>query len=79
VLAINQDGSINDADHPAAASSFIKLYATGEGQTIAGAERRTRAVPLPLPVLPVTATIGGRTATVQYAGARQGLSPGSCR
>jgi uncharacterized protein (TIGR03437 family) len=69
VLAINQDGSINDADHPAAAGSFITLYATGEGQTNPpGQNGLPGAVPLPLPVLPVTATIGGRAATVQYAG-----------
>ena len=34
------------------------------------------AVPLPLPVLPVTATIGGRSVQPQYAGAAPGLVAG---
>jgi uncharacterized protein (TIGR03437 family) len=31
VLAINQDGSINDGSHPAKAGTYISLYATGQG------------------------------------------------
>ena len=31
-VAVNQDGSINGADHPATAGDFVILYATGAGQ-----------------------------------------------
>ncbi|HEY2014882.1 MAG TPA: hypothetical protein VGH38_15350, partial [Bryobacteraceae bacterium] len=68
--AVNQNGSVNDASHPAAAGSVVTLFATGAGQTNpAGQDGLPGGTPLPLPVLPVTVTVGGQTATVQYAGA----------
>src|SRR5262249_10554600 len=77
VLAINQDRSINDAAHPAPAGTFITLYATGEGETNPPGQNGLPArVPLPLPVLPVTVSIGGRSATVQYAGGAPGIVAG---
>jgi uncharacterized protein (TIGR03437 family) len=77
VVALNQDGSINGADHPAPAGSFLTVYATGAGQTNpSGQDGAIGAVPLPLPKFPVTATIGGQGATVQYAGAAPGLVQG---
>ena len=42
----------------------------------AGQDGLPGAVPLPLPNLQVTATIGGRAATVQYAGGAQGIVAG---
>src|SRR6202035_2236751 len=71
--AVNQDGSINSAGHPAPIGSFISLFATGEGQTSpAGVDGKPAQVPLPHPLLPVTVTIAGQTVTPQYAGGAPG-------
>jgi len=51
--AVNADGTLNCAEHPAGRGSWISFYATGEG--IGG--------------LPVTMRIGGYAAEVLYAGA----------
>jgi uncharacterized protein (TIGR03437 family) len=68
-IGIHSDGSLNGSSRPAPAASFITLYATGAGLTNPpGQDGLPGAVPLPLPNLGVTATIGGRPATVQYAG-----------
>lgn len=75
--AINQDGSINAAAHPANAGSFISLYATGFGQTNPpGQDGVLNANPLPLPVAAVSATIGGKPATITPGGFAGG-APGS--
>jgi uncharacterized protein (TIGR03437 family) len=69
-LAITRDGSINDSAHTVKAGDLITLYATGLGQTNpASQDGQPATVPLPLPVASVSATIGGKSATVQYAGA----------
>ena len=76
-IAIFQNGALNGSDRPAAAGTFVTLYSTGAGQTNPpGQDGLPGAVPLPLPVLQVTATIGGKTATVQYAGGAQGIVAG---
>jgi uncharacterized protein (TIGR03437 family) len=69
--AVNQNGSLNSASSPAKVGSIVSLYLTGEGQTSpAGVDGRiANSAPYPMPVLPVTAAIGGQTATVLYAGA----------
>src|SRR5262249_27653641 len=75
--AINQDNSINGAGAPAKAGSVIALYLTGAGQTNpGGAEGRRAAARLPVPVLRVTASVGGQPAPVQYAGGASGLVAG---
>jgi uncharacterized protein (TIGR03437 family) len=75
--AVNQDGSVNGAAKPATPGSFISLFLTGAGQTNpGGTDGHLAAVPLPLPLLPVTVTIGGRPATVSYAGAAPGSVEG---
>ncbi len=75
--AINQDGTINTPTNPAAAGSYISLYATGEGATTpAGVDGKPATAPLPKPILPVTVTIAGQPAPVQYAGAAPGLVAG---
>ena len=75
--ATNQDGSVNGAANPATAGSTIRLYATGEGQTTPpGVDGKVGAAPLPKPVATVTVTIGGVTASVQYAGGAQGIIAG---
>ena len=74
---VNQDGTVNSAANAAALGSVISIYATGEGQTspagvtgsVAGSVSKT-------PVLPVTVTIGGVGAVVQYAGSAPGLVSG---
>ena len=68
--ALNQDGKPNSAANPAAAGTVVTLFATGEGQTSPpGVDGKPASAPLPQPVLPVTVTIGGVAADVQYAGA----------
>jgi uncharacterized protein (TIGR03437 family) len=75
--ATNQDGSSNGAAKPATPGSFISLYVSGAGQTNpGGTDGHLAAVPLPLTLLPVTVTIGGRPATVNFAGAAPGSVEG---
>jgi uncharacterized protein (TIGR03437 family) len=75
--AVNQDGSLNGGAHAAKAGSFVSLYVTGAGQTNpGGSDGHLAAVPLPLPVLPVTVTIGGKPAATNYAGSAPGSVEG---
>lgn len=75
--AVNQDGSINSAARPVKISQVISLYVTGAGQTNpAGADGQPAGTVLPVPVLGVKATVGGRDATVQYAGGALNLVAG---
>ena len=75
---LNQDSSVNSASNPAAQGSVIVLYGTGGGQTspasIDGGFNPLNAEGTLL--LPVTVTIGGQTATVNYAGPAPGLVDG---
>jgi uncharacterized protein (TIGR03437 family) len=72
--AINQDGTLNDASHPAPAGSILALFLTGAGvtepPTIDGVPP---GLPLPQLALPVTATVGGAVTEVVYAGSALGL------
>lgn len=75
--AVNQDGTLNSAAHPAHVGGYISLYATGEGQTFpAGVDGKIAATTagsvLPAPLLQVTATVAGQDAIVSYAGAAPG-------
>jgi uncharacterized protein (TIGR03437 family) len=75
---VNQDGSINGPTHPAAAGTIVSIYATGEGQTNpAGQDGRVISTDLRKPLLPVSARIGGVSATVTYAGSAPGLVSGA--
>jgi uncharacterized protein (TIGR03437 family) len=80
VLAVNDaDGSINGPAHPASAGSYVTLYVTGGGQTNPpGSDGLpgSAGVPAPLPNANVTATIGGKNATVSYAGSAANLVAG---
>lgn len=69
-LAWNQDGTLNSSSNAAAAGSVVVLYATGLGQTDPPGEDGSRYSSLVLAetVAPVTATVGGKAATVIYAG-----------
>jgi uncharacterized protein (TIGR03437 family) len=69
--AINAiDGSVNSAINPVKIGGYISLYATGEGQTAASEGA------LPRPILPVSVTVDGIPAVVQYAGGVQGQVAG---
>lgn len=75
--ALNQNGTFNSAQNPAAKGSIITFFATGEGQTIPpGVDGRLATVPLPAPILPVVVGIANIGAEVLYAGAAPGLVSG---
>jgi uncharacterized protein (TIGR03437 family) len=76
--ALNQDGTLNSAANPAPAGSVITLYATGEGQTSPGGVDGQIAglKNLASPLQPVSATIGGLPAVIDYAGAAPTLVAG---
>ena len=67
---VNQDGSVNGPNNPAAKGSIISIYATGEGQlNPPGVDGQLEFGPtFPKPVAAVTVTIGGLNAPVSYAG-----------
>ena len=67
--AINEDGSLNSISKPAAPGGVIALYATGGGQMQPSAVDGQIASSTPaVPILPVSVSIGGLQAQVQYAG-----------
>jgi uncharacterized protein (TIGR03437 family) len=75
--AVNLDNTINGAAHPIKEGSYISLYITGAGETNPpGTDGVLGAIPYPLPVQNVTATVGGAQATVQYAGGSSGIVAG---
>lgn len=80
-IVLNQDYSANSAARPAMAGSVLVLYATGEGQTkpagVDGKVANGAASNLPKPLLPVSATVGGKTAHVMYAGGAPGFIAGA--
>jgi trimeric autotransporter adhesin len=67
--AENQDYSINGPSHPAVIGSVVALYGTGGGPLTSDA--------LPRLMLPVSATVGGLPAQVDYAGIAPGLVQGA--
>jgi uncharacterized protein (TIGR03437 family) len=73
----NKDGSINGAASPAKVGDYVQLYITGVGQTNpSGSDGVINAAPLPVPVAEVKVTIGGKTATVNFAGGAPGSVAG---
>jgi uncharacterized protein (TIGR03437 family) len=76
---LNQNYSYNTPASPASQGSYIAVFATGGGQTnpasTDGQVTPLAAVPLVL-ASSITATIGGKPATVVYAGAAPGLVTG---
>jgi uncharacterized protein (TIGR03437 family) len=74
--AVNDDGTINSATNPAKIGSYISLYATGEGQTSpAGVDGQVSSAQVQ-PLLPVSVSVGGVPAIVQYAGSSIGQVAG---
>ena len=78
IAALNAaDGTVNSAANPVNVGAYITLYATGEGQTSpAGLDGKLNSMVLPKPLLPVTATVAGMPAFVQYAGGAPGQTAG---
>ncbi len=76
--ALNQNGTLNNANNPAQIGTVVTLFATGEGQTSPGGVdgKTASAAPYPAPVQPVSVTIGGFDAVVNYAGAAPTLVAG---
>ncbi len=75
-LILNQDGSLNDAAHPARRGSFVSLFGTGQGaldpplgtgQVAAGPGSLSRFVQ------DVQASVGSRPAAVSFAGMAPGF------
>jgi uncharacterized protein (TIGR03437 family) len=79
-LAVNFPSfTVNSASNPIPAGGVITLYATGEGQTTpSGVDGKLAPTmqPFPMPVQTVTATVGGLSAVVSYAGAAPGFVAG---
>jgi uncharacterized protein (TIGR03437 family) len=75
---LNQNSSVNRASNPAAAGSVIQVFGTGGGATVGGATDGALAPGAgSLVTQPVTATIGGVPAKVDYAGPAPGLVNGA--
>ena len=75
--ALNQDGTINSPSNPAHPGDVIVLYGTGEGLvTPRPSNGALVASPAPAPVAAITATIGGVSAPVLYAGGAPGEPAG---
>jgi uncharacterized protein (TIGR03437 family) len=76
--AINAiDGTVNTAANPVSIGGYITLFASGEGQTApAGVDGKVGGSTPSLPILPVTVTVGGMPALVQYAGGAPGQVAG---
>lgn len=52
---VNEDGTVNSADHPAKIGSVVSAYVSGLGQTNpAGVDGLINSPPLPVPIAPVT-------------------------
>jgi len=78
---LNQDYSVNGSSHPAAKGSVVQVFMTGEGKTTptaitGGVNNVSNASQLPVPLLPVSASIAGQPAQVLYAGGAPGLVAG---
>ena len=70
-FAFNHDLTRNSPANPAAATSLIVVFGTGEGQTlIPGTDGKVVTDPnlLTKPILTCTATVGGQPAVIDYCG-----------
>jgi uncharacterized protein (TIGR03437 family) len=78
---LNQDNSVNGATNPATPGSVVQIYGTGEGQVVPAGTTgcvTPTTPPFAMPVAkPISLTIGGLPATVQYAGEAPGLVCGA--
>jgi uncharacterized protein (TIGR03437 family) len=77
-VVLNEDGSLNGPNRPAAPGSVVTLWATGAGQLSPAGVDGT-VVPEdnpPVTALPVLAQVGGQIADVLYSGAAPGIVEG---
>jgi uncharacterized protein (TIGR03437 family) len=75
----NADGTANTTDNPAGVNTTLTIYYTGEGITDPPTLTNTvnpAAAPFPVPLAPLTATIGGVDAPVTSSGPAPGLIAG---
>jgi uncharacterized protein (TIGR03437 family) len=76
-IAVNQDGTLCDAAHPAAPGSYITVYFTGGGVTNpSGTTGGVAGATLKRLVQTAVATVGGQPATVSFAGAAPNMVEG---
>ena len=74
---INFPNTFNTAVEPVKVGEFISLYARGEGQTVpAGGDGQVVGSTPTHPLLPVSVTVDGLPALVQYSGGIQGRVAG---
>ncbi|MDR3699782.1 MAG: hypothetical protein P4L56_09125 [Candidatus Sulfopaludibacter sp.] len=78
VAAVNQGSTptVNSASHPANAGTFVQLYATGGGATSPSSTDGAIATGPAQLAQTATVSIGGKNATVAYAGAAPGSPNG---
>jgi uncharacterized protein (TIGR03437 family) len=71
---LNQDFTPNSAANPASRGSAVQIFLTGQGATNPpAATGQLPQAPFPVPLLPVTVTIGGRSAQTLFVGLAPGL------
>lgn len=78
LLAVNENGTLNDVDHPAPAGSTVILYATGCGlfdSDLTAGDRAASDVINPLRAK-ASISVGESPTSVLFAGAAPGLSSG---
>jgi uncharacterized protein (TIGR03437 family) len=76
-MITNDDGTANAPGNPASVGSTVLVSATGEGQTIPpGVDGKPGDSPAPIPMQPVTATVGGLDAQVLSASGISGTVAG---
>lgn len=74
---LHADYSVNTQENPAGQGDIVLLYVTGEGQTIpGGVDGQLATAVLAKPVEPVSVTIGGTPAMVEYSGSAPGMVAG---
>jgi len=76
---LNQNGSVNSHTNPARPGSEVVLYVTGAGITTPASVDgflTSLSPPYPAPALPVSVTIDGLPAQINYVGAAPGLVAG---
>jgi uncharacterized protein (TIGR03437 family) len=74
---VNQDGTMNSADHPAPQGSVVTLYVTGLGLTSPlSQDGSVSAPPLPVPVASISVSINGNQVQPQFVAAAAGLVAG---
>ena len=73
---VNQTGSVNAANAPAAKNSTVAIYMTGAGQLTPPGKTGALGTAAQAIAAAVTVTIGGQNATVSYSGAAPGALQG---